>query len=60
MGSLTGPFNRAAHRIRVYNRYRESMLETVRAVNAKKTALREMERHFAARIVRTAGGVTHG
>lgn len=47
---VTGPFNRAAKELRNYNNYRETMIETLREINSKKAALREMERQFAERI----------
>lgn len=48
--SLASPFNRAAIKITEYNKHRETLIETVRVVNAKKATLREMEKLYAARI----------
>lgn len=46
----TGLYNRAAKKIQFYNEHREKMIETLREINGKKAALREMERQFAERL----------
>jgi len=43
-------YNRSTKMIEVYNKYRGDLVEELRVVNAKKAALREMERQLAERI----------